>query len=211
MDLCTPADVHSFGIARGSIPNPAKPVAVDAVADTLTLELHGLSAGDPVKFRAEAGDIPRPLVAGLKYYALPVDESVFQISGTANGSAIDLETPGSRVLVIFQSPIAAAISFVSRLIEDSLPAHVVPLTNPVPDIVRMTAAELAGARVRAMTGVQSEAFGPLLDEAMKRLDKWARGVPVRDANATEAANLAAAASVAVPLNDSRGWGRYGGP
>lgn len=210
MDLCTPADVHSFGLPHGAAPNRARPVVVDAVADVFTLDGHGQALGDPIKIRADAGgEAPQPLVQGLTYYCVPVDESVFQLSATPGGAAIDLLTPGKRVLVICRSPVAAAITFVSRMLEDGMPGHVVPFTDPVPDIVRMTCAELAGARVMAMSGTQSVAFGTLLDAAKKRLEKWAIGVPVRDVNATPAGNLAASASL--PRLDPRGWGRYGGP
>ncbi len=210
MDLCTPADVHSFGLPRGAAPNPARPVVVDAVSDTFVLDQHGQALGDPIKLRPDAGgEAPEPLVQGVTYYCVPLDESTFQLAATPTGAAIDLITPGRRVLVICKSPVAAAITFVSRMLEDGMPGHVVPFTDPVPDIVRMTCAELAGARVMALSGTQSVAFGSLLDQAKKRLEKWAIGVPVRDVRATPPANLASA--VSVPRLDLRGWGRYGGP
>jgi hypothetical protein len=48
----------------------------------------------------------------------------------------------------------------------------------------------------------------MVTEARKHLARLSTGAPVRDANATAPANLAASASA--PYVDSRGWSRYGG-
>jgi hypothetical protein len=95
------------------------------------------------------------------------------------------------------------------MINDSLPAHVVPIDlSAVPEIVRMTAAELAAGRLLSLTGGASENLAAVVDRAHKRLERWGKGVPVRGAVVPPSANLAHAATA--PFRDRRGWWRFGG-
>ncbi len=117
------------------------------------------------------------------------------------------------MLVVVPINYKAACEWASQLISDMVPAHAVPFTSPVPPILRMTAAELAARKIMQTTGSgELVSLTALADLALKRVERWATGVPIRDANATEAANLAtsAVASPTVPLTDRRGWGQYGG-
>jgi hypothetical protein len=209
VDYCEASDLYAYGLTRGAIPNPGRLIAsVSTSADTLSLDVHGFAADDPVTFRAEAGgSLPGPLVAGTTYYVIPVTESTFQVSATEGGDAIDLTSAGENILVITPLPIAAAISFASRLVDDCLPAHVVPLEEPIADIVKMTTAELAIWKLTAGKG-SAKTISEMVDAARKRLERWGKGVPIRGTNAPTPANLAASASV--PYLDSRGWNRFGG-
>lgn len=205
---CAASDLYDFGLPRGAVANPGHLIAsVSAGANTLELDQHGFSEDNPVLFRAEAGgSLPAPLVEGTTYYAIPVNESTFSVAATEGGSAIDLTTAGSRILVIAPLPVAQAIAWASRIIDDMLPAHLVPLTAPIHELVKMTCAELAAHKL--LKGAAPKSLTATVDEARKRLERWATGVPLRGENVPQAANTAVSASV--PYRDARGWNRYGG-
>lgn len=207
---CAPSDLYAFGLSHGAVPNPGRPVdSANATANTITLDVHGFVLNDPVSFRAESGgSLPAPLVAGSTYYAIPVTESTFSVAAAEDGAAIDFTSAGSLFVVITPLPVDASIAWASRLIDDMLPAGVVPLAEPIPEIVRMTAAELAAAKLAGRGGFASKPLTEIADAARKRLERWAQGIPIRGDNAPTPTNLASAA--AVPYVDSRGWGRYGG-
>lgn len=201
---CEPADLYAFGLPRGSIPHPGRLAgAVSISANTVELDVHGFAQNDLVSFRAEAGGaLPAPLVVGTDYYVIPVTESTFQVATASGGVAVDLTTAGSRFVVIAPLPVAATIAAISSLIDDMLPGHVVPLTAPYPEIVRLTAAELVSQRLGLRGGPE------VVDTAFKRLARWAKGIPIRGTNAPTSAGLAV--SAAAGYSDSRGWNTYGG-
>ena len=210
MSYCVAADLYSWGLPRGALPNPGRLVdSVSSSANTVSLDVHGFEAGDPVSFRAESGgSLPAPLVAGTTYYAVPVSGDVFSVAATAGGEAIDFSSAGARIIVIAPLPIASAIAFGAALIDDMLPGHVLPLIAPYPPLIVMTNAELAAGKLLARTGSASKSLTEIVDQARKRLERWALGIPVRGENVQTPANLAASASV--PYADPRGWNRWGG-
>jgi len=207
---CDPADLHDFGLPRGAIPNPGRLAgSVSAASNTIELDGHGFALGDAVAFRAESGGtLSSPLAAGVTYYAIPVTDDAFSVSTTLGGAALDILTNGLGVIVIAPLPILQSIEWASRLIDDMLPAHVVPLVAPYPPLVRMTCAELAAGKLVGSSGATSKSLTEMVDYARTRLTRWAKGVPIRGENAPKAANLSTAA--ALPYLDSRGWNRFGG-
>lgn len=214
-DYCSPSDIYAYGYPRGSVPNPGRDVdSVNATANTLALDVHGYALNDQVSFRATAGgSLPAPLVEGTTYYAIPVDDYTFKVAATEDGAAIDLTTAGDDFVVIdpFENPMNAAIAWASRVIDDMLPAHVVPIeADAIPEIVRMTAAELAAGKLAARGGTQSKSLTETVDTAVKRLARWGKGVPIRGAVVPPSASLAASATIPY-ARDRRGWGRWGGP
>lgn len=210
MAYCDAADLHANGLPRGSLPNAGRLAAsVSTSANTIELDGHGFATGDTITFRPESGGaLPAPLVEGVDYYAIEVNESHFRVTDAPAGAALDLTSAGSRVVVIAPLPIASALAWASRILDDMLPAHVVPLTAPYHEIVRITCAELAIWKLSQFTGAGSKSLTELVDFAQKRLARWGKGVPIRGVNAPPPANLAASAS-ASPL-DARGWTRFGG-
>lgn len=209
---CAKSDLYLFGLPRGSIPNPGRNVLdVDSTANSITLGDHGFDAGDLVSFRAEmGGSLPAPLVAGVSYYVLALTDDTFQVSSSEGGPALDLTTTGEGIVVYTRLPVDAAIAKGARVIDQALVNHAVPLTAPYPELVVMTNAELAAGYLGYFSGGTSKSLADMTATANKRIEAWARGVTVRGENnaPTERTNLAA--SAAVPYQDSRGWGRFGG-
>jgi hypothetical protein len=184
---------------------------VDATANTLTLGAHGFALNDLVSFRPEAGgSLPAPLVAGTSYYAIPVTDDSFSVATTEDGSSVNITSAGSLFVAIAPLPVAAAISWASQIIDDMLPAHVVPIeADAIPEIVRFTCAELAAGKLAARSGNASKSLTEIVDAANKRLARWGKGVPIRGAVVPPHAGLSASATA--PFRDRRGWNRWGGP
>ncbi len=214
MNYADPADLYAYGLPRGAAPNQGRPLAAaNTSANTLTLDVHGFALNDPITFRVEGGGtIPAPLVEGTTYFAKPVSESTFQVAAAADGAAIDISAAGTpnRVLAMAALPIDACLQWASRLIDDMLPAHVVPLESPVPEIVRIACAELAAGKLLTLQGTASASSSAMVAETRKHLERWARGVPIRGDGAQQSAGAAASVSIASAAADSRGWGRFGG-
>lgn len=215
VDLCEPRDLWDHGLPRGGVANPGRPVPlIDPLADTFTLGEHCFSDDDVVRLRpAAGGSMPGGLTAGATYYVKVVDDVHFQLAASSGGAAINILTAGQSVLVVAPINYQAACAWASQIVFDMVPAHAVPFTSPVPPILRMTAAELAARKIMQVTGSgESVSLTALADLALKRVERWATGVPIRDANATAAANLAASATLSptAPNTDRRGWGQYGG-
>lgn len=210
MAYADPADLYQYGLPRGALRSGGRLAgSVSAADDSIELDGHGFADDDPVSFRAESGGtLPAPLAEGVEYRAIALDASFFRVAATAGGAAIDLTTSGSGVVVIAPLPIAGALDWASRVIDDMLPAHVVPLSAPYPEIVRMTCAELAAGKLLTLTGQASKSLAEMVDFAQRRLARWAKGVPVRGTNAPAPASLAQGATL--PYYDARGWARYGG-
>lgn len=211
---CVVADLFANGLPRGALSNPGRLVAdgktgANTTTNTLPLDQHGFSLNDPLTLRVESnGSFPAPLAAGVTYYAIPVNDGAFSVAAAADGPAIDLTTPGARILVVAPIPYAAAIAYGKALIDDMLPAHLVPLTAPYPPIVVLTNAELAIAKLLQGTGSASKSLGDMLTEARKRMTDWSRGRPLRGENVPPPANVGVSATV--PYADARGWSRFGG-
>lgn len=212
MDYCSAADLYDFGLPRGAVPNSSRLAAdVSTTADALTLNGHGFDPGYPVSFRpAAGGTLPAPLLQGVTYYALPVDEDVFQVASSSGGPAIDLTTTGKSVLVVTRLPVPQAIAWASRLVDDFVPDHAVPFLSPVPQTIRHITAELAAFKLalRGGSGGDSPSLNKMIEWVEKRITRWATGIPVRDASTAE--RTATAVSVSVPTCDPSGWLRNGG-
>lgn len=207
---CTEGDLYKSGLPRGGLPNPGRLIsAINATTNLFTLDGHGFVADDVLVFRAEdGGSMPSPLVAGTSYYAKPVTDSTFQVAAAGGGAAIDLSTAGASVVVTIDLDLDAAIEWASALIEDFVPAHLVPLSAPYPTIVIATTADLAVARLLAGTAQAQAQIADKIAAAQKLLERWAKSYPIRGANAPASANLAQGSSEAG--SDPRGYFRAGG-
>ena len=210
MNYCAVSDLFANGLPRGALSNPGRLAsAANATTNTIALDQHGLALNDQITVRAEGGgSLPAPLAPGVTYYAIPVNDGSFSLAATPSGAVIDLTTAGARIVVVVPIPYNAAIAFGAALIDDMLPAHIVPLIAPFSPIIVMTNAELAIGKLMQGTGSGSKSMGEMVDMARKRLERWAAGIPLRGTNVPPPANLAASASV--PYRDPRGWSKFGG-
>lgn len=204
----TRADLYRYGLTRGLLANPARLCAtVEDSTDTFELDNHGFETDDQLLFRPEeGGELPAPLVAGQTYYAIRVTDSTFKVSATAGGAAVNLTTDGVSVLVAVALPIDEVLEFYSRFVDPFLPAHLVPLTPPYPVTVTATVAKLAAKELLRIAGQTSESMTELEIGAKAQLERWAKGIPLRDARATASTNLAVSEGSST---DPRKWGTGG--
>lgn len=209
MSLCQPSDLYAFGVPRGATPNPGRVLA--SLTDSIcSLDVHGLDTGTAILFRAAGnGALPVELSEGVTFYAEALTEHTFRVRETVSGPAISITDSDDPIMVITPLPIAEAIAWAEQVIYDSLPAHAVPLaqSDVVPALLRMTCAELAAGKLLAISGAASRSLSDTVDMALKRVERWGKGVPLRDPDAPARTNLAAASA---PASDARGWKRYGG-
>lgn len=203
---CNQSDLYAYGLPRGATPNPGRALA--SLADSVcSLDVHGLDTGTAILFRAIGGTLPAELSEGVTFYAEAVTEHTFRVRATAGGAALTITDTDDPIMVIVPLPIAESIEWASRIIDDSLPAHAAPIDGVVPAIIRSTCAELAAGKLLAISGAASRSLSETVDMALKRVERWGKGVPLRDPDAPARTNLAAASA---PPSDARGWKRYGG-
>lgn len=211
MAYCSAPQLFELGgMPPGGVRSMARLTTGAVVANnTILLDAHGLGAGDVVRLQAQQeGSVPSPLVALRPYYALPVDESSFQLEESVGSGAIDLTTTGSTFFAIVPPDYDGSIAWASALIDDMLPSATLPLTEPYPAVVVATCAELASWRLLSQQGAQASALSEILDASRRRLDRWARGVPVRGQNAPKPSNLSVSSG---KLSASRRpWRQFGG-
>lgn len=210
MGYCVAGDLYKYGLPRGALAVPARLIAsVDTTADTLELDAHGFDDDQAVQFRSVGGGtLPSPIAESSTYYVISTSDWEFQIAATAGGSAINLTTTGSTFAVLAPLPVSDTIEKASRMVDDMCPAHLVPFDSPYPDIVVMTTAELAASMLLALTGGESAPLTSIYDIARKRIDRWARGIPVRGDNAPSTSQKAySGVATSSTLPD---WRRYGG-
>jgi len=205
-----PADVYKYGLPRGMLANPGRLCASAlAASDTFELDEHGFETDDAMLFRAEAGGaLPSPIAAGTTYRAIRVSPSIFQASATAGGPAIDLTTDGAAVVVATPLPFDEVLEFYSRFVDPFLPAHLVPLKAPYPVTVTAIVAELSAKKLLQIAGQSSANMTEAELAAKAQLERWAKGIPLRDTRATSPASVAY--SEAAPAVGPRNWTPQGG-
>lgn len=206
----TRADLYRYGLPRGKLANPGRLCAsVSALTDLFELDGHGLETDLPILFRAEAGgQLPDPIVEGVTYRAIRVSDSTFKAADVPGGPPIDLTTDGVSVLVATELPIDETLERYSRHVDGFLPAHCVPLQPPYPVNVVAIVAELAAKKLTLIHRQSSEQMDQMEIAANAQLTRWAKGLPLRDRDATAAANLAI--SAAVHIGDPKGSAGNGG-
>lgn len=192
----TREDLYRYGLPRGLLANPGRlTAAVYPDSDSIELDGHGFEDGTALLVRVEdGGAMPAPLVAGSLYYALRVSDMLFRLSETDGGSAINLTSAGSLLVVAasFEPTIDSELERYSRLLDSYLPAHQVPLTEPYPSVVVACVAKLAAASLLEITGQASDQVQASAEQTRRELTRLMRGVTLRDDRATAPANLAVA-------------------
>lgn len=203
----TRADLFRYGLPRGLLANPGRLCAsVVATDDTFTLDGHGFENDTPLLFRAETGGtLPAPIAAGTIYYAIRVSDSTFKAAATAGGAAEDLTTDGVSVVVSTALPIDEVLEFYSRFVDGFLPAHLVPLGSPYPITVTAIVAELSAKKLLLISRQSSASMTEMEVGAKAQLERWVKGIPLRDDRQTASANLAVSDVLSIP----REWGTGG--
>jgi hypothetical protein len=193
-------------LPSGGLPNAARVATANATGDYIECDQHGLIDDQEVSFRAETGGtLPAPLVEGTTYYVIEVSTSRFQVSATEGGAAVPLTTAGENFVFWADLPWSAWMDAAARDCDSFLPAHVVPVVAPYPQILVTANAELAALRGLMATGGATIDYGAKLDTIQTRLTRWSKALPVRgdSRSVTSPVNLAITASAAT--TDARGW------
>lgn len=206
MPYSSRADLYAWGIPRGGLPNPAKPLD-SLLSSTCTLDEHGFETGDAIQFRpAGDGTLPAELTAGTTYYAQRETPHAFKVRATPGGPAVSITNASDPVVVIAPVDYDSAIAWADAVLDDMLVPLQTPLTT-VPELVRMTSAELAAGKLLATHGGASKALAEIVAEAQKRIARWRAGQVPPGADPDTRDNLSTGVSSRC---DSRGWNRWGG-
>lgn len=211
----TRRDLYRYGLPRGTLGGQSRLVASSKEStDTLELEEHGFGPDEPVLVRAvEGGTISEPLQESTTYYVIPVTSSTFKLAATPGGSAIDLLNDGLEMMVTTELPFDEVIEFYSRFVDALMPGHVVPFApdgeGKFPTVVTALVAELAAKKLQNLSGVSSVSVDAAEIAAKAQLERWSKGLPLRDSRATASANMAIV--VSTTSSDPRGWGSGGLP
>lgn len=195
------------GLPRGLLGNEGRICVASSSSDSFELNEHGFETDDAVSVRATgSGSLPAPLAEATTYYAIRLTASSFQLSATEGGSAIDLTTDGDEMMVIEELPFDQLLEFYSRWVDGVIP-HAVPLETgddgKYPMLVRGVVAKLVAKALLNHDGKSSQLVDAAEIASKQQLERWAAGVPVRDAAITQTTNAAITASGA---SDPRGWG-----
>lgn len=202
----TRRDVYTYGLPRGLMANGARVCsAVDSAGGLFILDLHGFEDGDAITFGVlEAGALPAPIVSGATYYVIRESDNAFRVAATVGGSPVALTTDGFGVRVAMDLPFEQILEFYSRFVDAFLIGHQVPLVEPYPVTVIGIVAELTAQRLLRISNQKSESMDQVELAAKAQLERWTRGVVLRDQRQTAPANLA------IGWGDApRGWGSRG--
>jgi hypothetical protein len=190
--------------------NPGREVESSlAATNVLTLDGHLFETNDEVTLRAvEGGTLSAPLVEGTVYYAIRLTDSTFSLAATSSGTAIDLTTSGASMIVKAELPVDELLEAYSRFVDDFIPSHLVPLTAPYPVTVVRVVCELTAAKLLSLAGQSSVTMTEAEVGAKAQLDRWTKGLPIRDAVATASASMAIVSTLVTDA-DPRGWAPSG--
>lgn len=221
MAYSTAADMVAFGAPRGATPNPGRHLA-SAVSSTCVLDQHDFQTGDAILFTpAGDGAMPAGLSAGVTYYAERTSEHSFKVRATAGGASITWTDAEDPLMVVAPLDRDSFIEWADRMIDEMVPGQAVPFDDValypdgVPAVIRMTSAELASGKMLAQSGSASRSLADTVDAAGKRLERWAKGLPVRGTPDATRTNLPVSAAPVTAANataqsDPRGWRQWGG-
>ncbi len=203
---CSRSDV-AHRLPPGALTSAAGLVA-DSLAgsNAITFDGHGFETGDPLSVRAlGTGTLSAPLAEGVTYYAIRLTNASFELSATPFGSVIDLTSDAISMAIVRDPDFDEIIEFYSRWSDGFFPAHVVPFAPPIPALVRGLVADLSAKRLLNIAGQDSAVVNTAEIAAKAQLERFAIGLPVRDAAATGPSNLAITSSQ-LDAPDPRGWG-----
>lgn len=201
------SDLFKYGGQPSELANPGRVCAsVVAATDTFELDGHGFESDNVLQFRAEeGGNLPAPLIAGTSYYAERVSDTHFKARATAGGAAVNLTTDGVSVVVVKALPFDDVLEYYSRFADQFIPAHAVPLRDEDRTLVKGVVAKLSFKELQRLNGVSSISMKDAELEAKAQLERWSKGLPIRNA-ASQHTNLSISENASL---DPRGWGTGG--
>ncbi len=199
--------LYRHGVPRGALTSPARLIAsASASTNRLELEGHALAEEAVCTLSVDPGGVlPAPLQALTPYYAKLVDlgggvvsESLFELSASAGGAAIDLTTSGTAPFRMHISLIPTAltkIEYASRLVDGFAIAHEVPFVEPFPiEVVELVSKRAAVELLFAVRKLSVDDYDRLVSIWARDAGRLELGKAFRDATATAKANLATASS-----------------
>lgn len=202
---CVRADVLAF-LPSGGLPNPAREATASASGDYFVCDQHGLIDDQTVTFEAATdGSIPTGLTAGATYYVIVVSTTRFKVSATEGGAAVNITTAGDNFTVFAELPWDSWMEVAARDCDSFLPAHVVPVVAPYPQVLVTANAELAAARGLIATASASIDLGVKLDAVGARLTRWAKTIPLRGTSRSVTSPTSLAITASAGATDPRGW------
>ena len=184
---CTDADLYRHGLPRGLVTGEARPVTIDASADTIALAGHGLEAGDTLEVVATT--LPGGLSASTTYYVVSPTADRFQVAATSGGAAIDLTSAGAGVYVVpsFSTELEEVREYASRLVDTYVIGHEVPFSAPFPQFIVGATAKLAARELLSRRG-HGDAAHPVYLAAERvavEVRRMSMGLTLRDTDATD--------------------------
>jgi hypothetical protein len=204
--------VYAQSLPQGSLGSARGRIVAKSVASTDVLELgeHGLVDGTALVLRAtEGGSVSSPLVDGGTVYAIRLTDSTFKVAASKAdalaGIPINLTSDGVSMVAIVPIDWDTILERYSRWVDGFLPAHAVPLKAPYPLEIVGIVCDLAAARAQWLSGVTSISMHEHELAAKAQAERFAAGLPVRDARVTTSTNTAIVGS-ASNTTDPRGWG-----
>lgn len=207
---CSRADVTKR-LPLGSITSPSSIIASSiASTDVLTLDGHGLETDDEVTVRAtDEGSLSTPLAPDTIYFAIRLTNATFKLAASSGGSAINITSDGASMLVTREPAYDDIIEFFSRWADTFLPAHVVPLEQPIHPLVRGIVADLSKKAILNIDGKDSASVDAAMVASSAQLTRFAAGLTLRGAPATEPATLAVSGRQTSDARDGGGCGPVG--
>lgn len=211
--FATRRHVYQLGIQAAALRSTGSAVTADASTNRLTLRGHGLVSDDLVTFEASAGGaLPAPLSASTPYYAIVDSTDLFRVSATEGGSAVDLTTAGTGLVLVVPDAgarIDAALEAGADEIIAAAIAHKAPFET-VPGIVTLVNLRLAVEMLIISGGLANPTYREsvaehlrLAADAREHLKRWRSGVPITGlVDATPSVSEAGAVSWG---ETKRGW------
>lgn len=88
-------DAEQAETSTGVTAHPAFTFTVDTTSDWIVRNSHVVKAGDQIIVSNSGGALPTGLSASTRYFARDVEDNVFKVAATRNGTAIDISGAGT--------------------------------------------------------------------------------------------------------------------
>lgn len=197
MPYATRADCYAIVAADAFVSRPRNVVAVDKVANVMTLPSHGFVAGQILTFILEGNAtpgaigmptgnpaLPSGLSASLTYAPIVVSSDLFQVAALPNGpSPVPLITSGAPMFGVRIDSgwfLDQGLENASGDLDEVLTAYGAPLlpdptTGKYPRVIRTTTARLAIIDAISALGIQHPEYARSVTMALSGWEDRVRG------------------------------------